>query len=105
MLDLQPLLCPRSIAVVGASTQPEKVGGVPLRLLAELGYGGRVFPVNPGAETVQGLRAYASVADIGEPVDLAIVAVPAPAAPDVMAQLGQAGTRAAVVLTSGFAEV
>lgn len=105
MLDLQPLLCPRSIAVVGASTQPEKVGGVPLRLLAELGYGGRVFPVNPGAETVQGLRAYASVADIGEPVDLAIVAVPAPAAPDVMAQLGQAGTRAAVVFTSGFAEV
>jgi len=105
MLDLQPLLCPRSIAVVGASTQPEKVGGVPIRLLGELGYGGRVFPVNPGADTVQGLRAYATVADIGEPVDLAIVAVPAPAAPDVMAQLGQAGTRAAVVFTSGFAEV
>ncbi|MFJ5381086.1 acetate--CoA ligase family protein [Cupriavidus sp. CER94] len=105
MLDLQPLLCPRSIAVIGASTQPEKVGGVPIRLLGELGYGGRVFPVNPGADTVQGLRAYASVADIGEPVDLAIVAVPAPAAPDVMAQLGQAGTRAAVVFTSGFAEV
>ncbi|KAI3593812.1 Acyl-CoA synthetase (NDP forming) [Cupriavidus sp. U2] len=105
MLDLQPLLCPRSIAVIGASTQPEKVGGVPIRLLGELGYGGRVFPVNPGADTVQGLRAYATVADIGEPVDLAIVAVPAPAAPDVMAQLGQAGTRAAVVFTSGFAEV
>lgn len=105
MLDLQPLLCPRSIAVIGASTQSEKVGGVPVRLLAELGYGGRIFPVNPGAGTVQGLRAYASVADIGEPVDLAIVAVPAPAAPDVMAQLGQAGTRSAVVFTSGFAEV
>jgi len=105
MQDLQPLLCPRSIAVIGASTQPEKVGGVPLRLLGELGYGGRVFPVNPGADTVQGLRAYASVADIGEPVDLAIVAVPAAAAPDVMTQLGQAGTRAAVVFTSGFAEV
>lgn len=105
MLDLQPLLCPRSIAVVGASTQPDKVGGVPVRLLAELGYAGPVYPVNPGAATVQGLRAYASVADIGAPVDLAIVAVPAPAAPDVMAQLGQAGTRAAVVFTSGFAEV
>lgn len=105
MLDLQPLLCPRSIAVIGASTQPDKVGGVPIRLLGELGYRGRVFPVNPGADTVQGLRAYASVADIGEPVDLAIVAVPAPGAPEVMAQLGQAGTRAAVVFTSGFAEV
>jgi len=105
MQDLQPLLRPRSIAVVGASTQPEKVGGMPIRLLGELGYDGRVFPVNPGADTVQGLRAYPSVEAIGEPVDLAIVAVPAPAAPDVMAQLGRAGTRAAVVFTSGFAEV
>jgi len=105
MQDLQPLLCPRSIAVIGASTQPEKVGGVPIRLLGELGYGGRVFPVNPGSNTVQGLRAYPSVQAIGEAVDLAIVAVPAPAATDVMAQLGQAGTRAAVVFTSGFAEV
>ncbi|RZT30895.1 acetate--CoA ligase family protein [Cupriavidus agavae] len=105
MLDLQPLLCPRSIAVVGASTSPDKVGGVPIRLLAELGYVGRVFPVNPGADTVQGLRAWRSIDAIGEPVDLAIVAVPAPGAPDVMAQLGQAGTRAAIVFTSGFAEV
>nr|WP_315592309.1 acetate--CoA ligase family protein [uncultured Cupriavidus sp.] len=105
MQDLQPLLCPRSIAVIGASTQPDKVGGVPIRLLGELGYRGRVFPVNPGAETVQGLRAWPSIEAIGEPVDLAIVAVPAPAAPDVMTQLGRAGTRAAVVFTSGFAEV
>lgn len=105
MQDLQPLLCPRSIAVIGASTQPDKVGGVPIRLLGELGFGGRVFPVNPGADTVQGLRAYPTVEAIGEPVDLAIVAVPAPAAPDVMSQLGRAGTRAAVVFTSGFAEV
>lgn len=105
MQDLQPLLRPRSIAVIGASTQPEKVGGMPIRLLGELGYAGRVFPVNPGADTVQGLRAFPTVEAIGEPVDLAIVAVPAPAAPDVMAQLGRAGTRAAVVFTSGFAEV
>lgn len=105
MQDLQPLLCPRSIAIIGASTQPDKVGGVPIRLLRELGYEGRVFPVNPGADTVQGVRAYPTIESIGEPVDLAIVAVPAPAAPDVMMQLGRAGTRAAVVFTSGFAEV
>lgn len=105
MQDLQPLLSPRSIAVIGASTQADKVGGVPIRLLGELGYAGRVFPVNPGADSVQGLRAYPSVDAIGEPVDLAIVAVPAQAAPDVMTQLGRAKTRAAVVFTSGFAEV
>lgn len=105
MLDLEPLLRPRSIAVIGASTQPEKVGGMPIRLLGELGYAGRVYPVNPGADTVQGLRAYPTIDAIGEPVDLAIVAVPAASAPDVMTQLGRAGTRAAVVFTSGFAEV
>jgi len=105
MLDLEPLLRPRSIAVIGASTQPEKVGGMPIRLLGELGYAGRVYPVNPGADTVQGLRAYPTIDAIGEPVDLAIVAVPAASAADVMTQLGRAGTRAAVVFTSGFAEV
>lgn len=76
MVDLNSLLYPRSIAVVGASTQPDKVGGMPIRLLRELGYAGRLYPVNPSAAEVQGLRAYGSLADIGEPVDLAIVAVP-----------------------------
>ncbi|MBP0619059.1 acetate--CoA ligase family protein [Cupriavidus consociatus] len=104
MVDLNSLLYPRSIAVVGASTQPDKVGGMPIRLLRELGYAGRVYPVNPSAAEVQGLRAYGSLADIGEPVDLAIVAVPASASQDVMVQLAGNGTRAAVVFTSGFAE-
>ncbi|WP_455281555.1 acetate--CoA ligase family protein [Cupriavidus necator] len=104
MVDLNSLLYPRSIAVVGASTQPDKVGGMPIRLLRELGYEGRLYPVNPSAGEVQGLRAYGSLSDIGEPVDLAIVAVPASASQDVMAQLADNGTRAAVVFTSGFAE-
>ncbi|WP_354682603.1 acetate--CoA ligase family protein [Cupriavidus necator] len=104
MVDLNSLLYPRSIAVVGASTQPDKVGGMPIRLLRELGYEGRLYPVNPSAAEVQGLRAYGSLSDIGEPVDLAIVAVPASASQDVMAQLAGNGTRAAVVFTSGFAE-
>ncbi len=104
MVDLNSLLYPRSIAVVGASTQPDKVGGMPIRLLRELGYAGRLYPVNPSAAEVQGLRAYGSLADIGESVDLAIVAVPASSSQDVMAQLAGNGTRAAVVFTSGFAE-
>lgn len=104
MVDLNSLLYPRSIAVVGASTQPDKVGGMPIRLLRELGYEGRLYPVNPSAGEVQGLRAYGSLSDIGEPVDLAIVAVPASASQDVMAQLADNGTRAAVYFTSGFAE-
>ncbi len=104
MHDLTPLLYPRSIAVIGASTQPDKVGGMPIRLLRELGYGGRIYPVNPAAAEVQGLRAYDSLSAVGEAVDLAIVAVPAGASESVMAQLADNGTRAAVYFTSGFAE-
>ncbi|MGT2494734.1 CoA-binding protein [Cupriavidus basilensis] len=88
MPDLDSLLKPRSVAVIGASTQPDKVGGMPIRLLRELGYAGRIYPVHPSAGEIQGLPAYPSMAAIGEPVDLAIVAVPAVATESVMAQLG-----------------
>ncbi|MCD9121635.1 acetate--CoA ligase family protein [Cupriavidus sp. UGS-1] len=103
--DLSALLRPRSIAVIGASSQPEKVGGMPIRLLRELGYGGRVHPVNTASAEIQGLPATPSLGALGEAVDLAIVAVPAMASADVMAQLAANGTRAAVFFTSGFAEV
>lgn len=105
MPNLDFLLKPRSVAVIGASTQPEKVGGMPIRLLRELGYAGRIFPVHPTAGEIQGLPAYATLAAIGQPVDLAIVAVPAVATESVMAQLARNGTRAAIFFTSGFAEV
>ncbi|QOT79802.1 acetate--CoA ligase family protein [Cupriavidus basilensis] len=105
MPNLDFLLKPRSVAVIGASTQPEKVGGMPIRLLRELGYAGRIFPVHPTAGEIQGLPAYATLAAIGQGVDLAIVAVPAVATESVMAQLARNGTRAAIFFTSGFAEV
>ncbi|MGO4158371.1 acetate--CoA ligase family protein [Cupriavidus sp. YAF13] len=105
MPNLDFLLKPRSVAVIGASTQPEKVGGMPIRLLRELGYAGRIFPVHPTASEIQGLPAYATLAAIGQAVDLAIVAVPAVATESVMAQLAKNGTRAVIFFTSGFAEV
>jgi len=103
--DLRRLLAPRSIAVVGASAQPNKVGGMPIRLLRENGYAGAVYPVHRTAEDIQGLRAHASLEAIGSPVDLAIVAVPASECEGVMAQMARCGTGAAVMFTSGFAEV
>lgn len=103
--DLRPLLAPRSIAVIGASTQPTKVGGMPIRLLRENGYGGRIHPVHRSAQEIQGLRASPSLEAIGESVDLAIVAVPVGEVAAAMDQMVRAGTRAAIVFTSGFAEV
>ena len=102
--DLSPLLAPRSIAVVGASAQRTKVGGMPIRLLRENGYAGAVYPVHRSADEIQGLRAYPSLEAIGAPVDLAIVAVPAAECEAVMEQMARCGTRASVMFTSGFAE-
>lgn len=104
-VDLGPLLAPRSIAVIGASANSNKAGGMPIRLLRENGYAGAVYPVHPAAEEIQGLPAHASLDAIGAPVDLAIVAVPAIKCEGVMQQLARCDTRAAVMFTSGFAEV
>jgi acyl-CoA synthetase (NDP forming) len=104
-IDLSPLLRPASIAVVGASADPAKVGGMPLRLLREYGYQGRVHAINARAQEVQGLPAVPSLDAVPEPVDLAIVAVPASATLDVVEQMARNRTRSAVLFTSGFAEV
>jgi len=104
-MSLQSLLHPRSVAVVGASQNPQKVGGMPVRLLAALGYAGAVHPINPGATEVQGLRAYASLSDLPSSPDLAIIAVPAPAVEAALRDAVAAGAGAAIVLSSGFAEV
>jgi acetate---CoA ligase (ADP-forming) len=102
--DLRPLLSPRSIAVIGASTQAHKIGGMPIRLLRDGGYRGALYPVHLHAAAVQGLKAYPSLAAIGSPVDLAIVAVPAAACEATLHELARAGTRAAIVFSAGFAE-
>src|SRR2546427_634379 len=73
---LDALFAPRSIAVVGASDQASKIGGIPLDYLLRFGYGGALYAVNPRASRVQGLPAHERLAAIGAPVDLAIVAVP-----------------------------
>ena len=104
-MNLDALFSPRSVAIVGASQNPQKVGGMPVQLLQRLGYGGRIYPVNPSSNEVQGLKAYASVAQVPGPIDLAIVAVPAVAVEQVLEELIQHQTRAAVVLSSGFAEM
>lgn len=92
------------MAVIGASTEPNKVGGMPIQLLRRHGYTGAVYPVHRTASQIQGLRAYPSLDAIGAPVDLALVAVPVAACDEAMDQLVRTGARAAIVFSSGFAE-
>ncbi len=103
--DLSAVFRPRAIAVVGASDDPVKIGGRPLAFLLRHGYAGRVFPVNPARATVQGLPAFPSIGAIPEEVDLAIVVVPAERVLESLEEAAAKGVRAAIVFSSGFAEV
>src|SRR5690554_4127294 len=105
MSDLfSALFSPRSVAIVGASDNPTRIGGRPLRYLREAGFAGAVYPVNPQRETVQGYRAYASVADLPETPDLALLAVPANATLDAVRACAERGVKIAIIFSAGFAE-
>jgi acyl-CoA synthetase (NDP forming) len=98
------LFDPKSVAVIGASTNPHSLGGRPLGLLRAFGYPGAVFPVNRSHAVVQGEQAYPSIREVPEPVDVAMVAVPAGLVPEVLRECAAAGVKLAVVVSSGFGE-
>lgn len=95
---------PASVAVVGASSDPSKVGGSVLANLRAGGFAGRIVPVNAGRASVQGLPAIASVRDADAPVDLAVIAVPAAAVLSALKDCAARGVRGAVVISAGFRE-
>ncbi len=100
--DMRSVFEPRSVAVIGASRNPAKFGHVQLRNLIELGLRGEVYPVNPNADRVLGLRAYRSVGEVPAPLDLAIVTIPAPKVPQAIEECARKGVKVAVVTSSGF---
>jgi acyl-CoA synthetase (NDP forming) len=102
---LAPLFEPRAVAVIGASDDPSRIGGRPVAACRALGYAGGLFPVNPSRSRIQGLPCHPDLASIGQPVDLAVIALPAAHCEAALVQCAQAGVRAAVVLSAGFAEV
>lgn len=102
---LDAILRPRSIAIIGASQDATKIGGRPVQLLQRFGFPGAIWPVNPRATEVQGLPAFASVAALPAAPDLAIIAVAAEHAGSALEQCAARGTGAAVVFSSGFAEL
>jgi acyl-CoA synthetase (NDP forming) len=103
--DLTALLKPTSVAIIGASDDPGRIGGRPLRYLIEQRYAGGIYPVNPGREIVQGLKSYPSIGAIPETVDLAVIAVSADKAITSLEECAAKGVKAAVVFSAGFAEI
>ncbi|WP_447974739.1 bifunctional acetate--CoA ligase family protein/GNAT family N-acetyltransferase [Nitrospira sp. Kam-Ns4a] len=102
--SLRPFFKPRAVAVIGASREPRSLGGRLLRALLAEPFQGPVYPVNPKATEIAGLRAYPSARALPEPVDLAVVAVPRDAVAAAVADCAARGVRALVVITAGFAE-
>jgi len=102
---LDAILRPRSVAVVGASRTRGTIAAEVFHNLLHTGFNGPVYPVNPRAEVVQSVRAYAAVGDVPGEVDLAVIVLPAAAVPDAVEACGRKGVKGVVVISAGFAEV
>jgi acetate---CoA ligase (ADP-forming) len=100
----QALLSPRSVAIVGQSNDVSKTAGRPLKYLRQAGFPGRIYPINPGRETVVGERAWPSLAALPETPDHAYIVTPTEAAIEAVAECGRRGVEVATVLADGFAE-
>ena len=104
-MSLEDLFNPRSVAVVGASREKGKVGYEILANIIRGGYKGKIFPVNPKADQIEGLKCYGDLASIGETPDLVIIVVPAKLVAGVMSQCAQLGAKSVIIISSGFKEV
>ncbi|HCQ56737.1 MAG TPA: CoA-binding protein, partial [Sulfitobacter sp.] len=96
---------PRSVAVIGASSDPKRIGGRPVDFLKRHGFDGPILPINPRSPEVQGLTAYPSISEAPATPDLAVIALPAPLAVQAVEQCAARGVRGAVIFSSGFSEV
>ncbi len=103
--NLDPLFSPKSIAVIGASNRQGSVGRAAFTNILLNEYTGTVYPVNPKEHSISGVRAYPSVLDLPETVDLAVVIVPAPVVPSVVEESGKKGVKGLVIISAGFKEV
>jgi len=104
-LDLKNLFHPRSVALIGASTEQNKLSGRPFRFFREYGYAGNVYPVNPKYPEIAGVPCFAKLSDIPGEVDLAVITLPATSVPEALAECGTKSVKAAAIISSGFAEV
>jgi len=103
--NFDKLLKPRSLAVIGASPEPHKVGGILIENIVRAGFAGRIMLVNPHHTEISGLACYPDMAHLPEAPDLAVIATPPDGVPSLLGELGARGTRAAVVITAGFGEL
>ena len=104
VLNLNKMFNPESVALIGASERKGALGNVVMKNLLADGFSGPILPVNPKYKKVNGVRAYQDIASSPVTPDLAVICTPAVTIPGIISELGERGTRAAVVLSAGFHE-
>ena len=104
-MSLETFFSPNSVAIIGASATPGKVGHEILTSMLKAGYPGKIFPVNNKADQIEGLKCFPDLASIGQVPDLVIIVVPAKVVPDIMQQCVTIGAKSVVIITAGFKEV
>lgn len=103
--SLQPIFSPRSVAVIGATEKQGSVGRTVIWNLISSPFGGTVYPVNPKRENILGIKAYPSIKDLPDQIDLAVIVTPAPTVPGIIEECVEAGVKGAIVISAGFKEV
>jgi acetyltransferase len=103
--DIQPFFSPRGVALIGASTSPQKLSYGILENMSRYGYAGKIYPVNPKANEILGYKSYPDISQVPDPVDLAVIVLPAPATPAVMKACGERGIKSVIIISGGFREV
>jgi len=102
---LEKIFNPRAVAIVGATDNPSKQGNWCVQSMMDMGYPGKIFLINQNRKDILGIKAHGSLAEIKEQIDLAVVVVPAPVVPSVLAECAEKGAKGAVVVSSGFREM
>jgi len=102
---LSPFFNARGVAVLGASSKPNKLSYGILENLLQYGYQGQVYPINPNAKSILGKKAYPSVSDVPDPVELAVIVLPVGLVLESLEQCGARGIKAVTIVTGGFREV
>ena len=105
MKDITTLFKPKSVAVIGASSKPGKVGNIVVKNLLNSGYQGKIYPINPKEEVIEGLKNYHSVLEVPEEIDLVVVSIPAAAVADAARECVEKKVKNMIVLTAGFKEI
>jgi acyl-CoA synthetase (NDP forming) len=104
-LGMEAIFSPRSVAVIGASDNPGKLGSHVMRSLIEGRYPGKIFPINPGKDEILGIKAYPSILQVSEELDLSVIVLPAEQVPKTIKECGEKGIHGIILITAGFKEI